>query len=132
MRWLGCGLMLMSLGCGSATQGPQRYTLSGKVTFNGQPVPKGFVTLEPDSEAGNSGPGGGASIVAGRYETPIEKGVMGGKYRVKIVGYDGVSASQSGEELPDGQPLFSPYETTLDLPQQNSTRDFDIPQPSSK
>ena len=113
-------------GCGNDTSGPQRYALSGAVTHNGQPVPKGFITLEPDSEQGNSGPGGGAEIVNGKYDTKIEKGIVGGFYKVRITGTDGVPVTISGEELPDGTPLFEPYETKIDFPKETTTRDFEV------
>lgn len=115
-----------SSGCGNDTSGPQRYAVSGAVTHNGQPVPKGFITLEPDSEQGNSGPGGGAEIVNGRYDTKIEKGIVGGFYKVRITGTDGVPVTISGEELPDGKPLFKPYETKIDFPKETTTRDFEV------
>jgi hypothetical protein len=124
--WLSLGLCGLLLGCGSS-DGPTRYRVSGTVSFRGQPVPKGFITLEPDGNAGNSGPGGGAEIVNGRYNTGTEGGVVGGPYVVRIVGYDGVEASMSGETLPDGKPLFPPYETTFDFPKEPSTKDFEVP-----
>lgn len=119
----GCTLALA--GCGDS--GPKRYQVSGKVTYKGKPVPKGFITFEPDSSKGNEGPGGGAEIVDGEYSTESGKGVLGGPYRVKIVGYDGVPTRQSGEELPDGKPLFIPYETTVDFPKESTEKDFDVP-----
>ncbi len=114
-------------GCDGAGGGPTRYALSGNVNFNGQPVPKGFITLEPDTEKGNSGPGGGADIVNGKYDTKTAMGIVGGAYRVRITGTDGMPVTISGEELPEGKPLFPPYETTVDFPAQISVRDFDIP-----
>lgn len=116
-------------GCGSTPEGPPRFQVSGSVTYDGKPVPKGFITFEPDSAAGNKGPGGGAPIVNGKYKTYADKGVVGGPHLVKIVGYDGVSASVEGEQLADGKPLFSTYETKFDFPKQNGTRDFTVPKP---
>ncbi len=116
----------LSLGCG-VSDGPTRYRVSGTVSFRGQPVPKGSITLEPDGDAGNSGPGGGAEIVNGRYSTGLEGGVVGGPYVIRIVGYDGVEANMAGETLPDGKPLFRPFETTFDFPKESITKDFEIP-----
>jgi hypothetical protein len=114
-------------GCGGSSGGPQRYAVSGTVTFDGKPVPKGSITLEPNAESGNSGPGGGAEIVDGKYNTGVEKGVIGGAYKIRIVGYDGVPVEMEGEKLADGKSLFSPYETTFDFPQETTTKDFEIP-----
>lgn len=69
--------LLAALGCGGGAE-PTRYVVSGSVTYGGQPVPKGFVTFEPDDSQGNSGPGGGAPIENGRYRTTSEAGVVGG------------------------------------------------------
>lgn len=114
-------------GCGKTTDGPQRYAVSGAVTHQGKPVPKGFVTLEPDADRGNQGPGGGAEIVNGRYNTKVEGGVVGGPYKVRIVGTDGMPTTVSGEELAEGKPLFQPYETTVEFPTQASVQDFEVP-----
>jgi hypothetical protein len=113
-------------GCGRSTDGPKRYPLSGTVTYNGQPVPKGFITLEPDAEKGNSGPGG-ADIVNGKYDTRTTMGIVGGHYRVRITGTDGVPVTIEGEELPDGKPLFPPYETTIEFPAAATVQNFEIP-----
>lgn len=114
-------------GCGKSSDGPQRYAVSGAVTYQGKPVPKGFITLEPDADRGNSGPGGGTEIVNGQYNTKVEGGVVGGPYKVRIVGTDGVPATVSGEELTEGKPLFQPYETTVEFPKQASVQDFAVP-----
>lgn len=119
-------LTLLS-GC-SGNSGPTRYEVSGRVTFNEQPVPKGFVTFFPDTEAGNSGPGGGAEIRDGVYRTADGKGVVGGPHRIRIIGFDGVARTESGEELADGASLFTPYETTIDFPTADTVQDFEIPE----
>lgn len=116
-----------AVGCGKSSDGPQRYAVSGAVTHQGKPVPKGFITLEPDADRGNSGPGGGTEIVNGQYNTKVEGGVVGGSYKVRIVGTDGVPTTISGEELTEGKPLFQPYETTVDFPKQTSVQDFAVP-----
>lgn len=119
---LSAGILFAS-GCGDTTD----YSVSGKVTFKGQPVKKGFISFEPDGEKGNKGPGGGAPIVDGNYSTPRGKGMVGGPYLVKIIGFDGVPTSQSGEELPDGKALFPIYQVEVDFPKQNTNQDFDVP-----
>ena len=128
LRTLPFALAIVSLiGCGGSGDGPTRYAVSGTVTYDGKPVPKGFVTFEPDAAANNSGPGGGAPIENGSYSTGVEAGVVGGPYKVRIVGYDGVPAKMEGETLPDGQPLFAPFETTFDFPKETSEKDFEVP-----
>ncbi|MDX1946058.1 MAG: hypothetical protein SFU86_11730 [Pirellulaceae bacterium] len=139
LRWTGCEVFSASLvvlagwsclvlaGCENAGSGPTRYPVSGNVTFDGQPVPKGFITFEPDADAGNSGPGGGAPIENGRYSTGLEAGVVGGAYTVKIVGYDGVPTQMEGETLADGQPLFVPYQTKVEFAKEKAEKNFEVP-----
>lgn len=112
--------------CGQTIDGPPRYILRGKVTFEGKPVPAGFITFSPSADRGNHGPGGGAPIVNGSYAAPRDKGVVGGAYDVRIVGYDGKATVMEGEQLPDGTPLFRPFETTVELPKEDSVKDFDV------
>lgn len=114
-------------GCTPAESGPERFQVSGAVTYAGKPVPKGYITFSPDSAQGNQGPGGGAAIENGRYTTLPDKGVTGGPYLVRISGYDGIAVTISGEELPDGQALFNQYETTVEFPRQNTEQDFEVP-----
>ncbi len=120
--WIG-----LLVGCGRDAV-PNPYQVSGTVSFAGQPVPKGFITFSPDTSLGNSGPGGGAAIVDGKYKTEPGKGIVGGAYVVRIVGYDGVATAAEGEELQDGKPLFVPYQSTVEFPAEDVTQDFEVPQ----
>lgn len=117
-------LLLGGMGCGGDSK---EFRVTGNVTFDGKPVPKGFITFEPDASKGNTGPGGGAEIRSGSFATTRGKGISGGAYVVKIVGYDGVATTQSGEELPDGRPLFPTYTTKVDFPKESTTKDFAVP-----
>lgn len=134
-RMLGCAVLtlacILTVGCGGDT-GARKNTVSGTVTFDGKPVPKGFITFEPDSKKGNSGPAGGAEIVNGSYKTPSGKGVAGGPYKVKIVGTDGAPTTESGEELPDGKPLFPAYYTDVEFSGEDTTKDFAVPAKEAK
>lgn len=122
-------ISLFSGGCGGPPSGPTRYTISGTVTFDKQPVPKGFITFAPDDTAGNKGPGGGAEVINGKFKTDTGKGVVGGPHIVQIVAYDGISTKVEGEELPDGKALFPTYTTTVTFPKQDTVSDFDVPKP---
>ena len=114
---------IVVLGCGGK-EGPARYALSGTATLaNGQPIPVGELTLEPDAAAGNKGPGSMALIKNGKYSLAAEEGVVGGKYIVTIVAFDGVPFGESTQ----GKALVTePYTEKVDLPADDSTRDFKI------
>lgn len=113
--------LIVGLGCGNSD-----VQVTGTVNFDGKPVKKGFITFEPDTTKGHKGKGGGAPIVDGTYTSLPGKGVVPGPYVVKIVGYDGVPTKESGEDLPDGKPLFPIYQTTADF-SSSSKQDFNIP-----
>lgn len=100
--------------------------VSGKVTYQGEPVPSGFIVFEPDSERGNRGPGVGTVIQDGRYSTTYGKGILGGAYVVKISGDDGqASVNEIGEEL-TGNPIFDLKVVEVDFPRERTTYDFDL------
>ena len=49
-------VLLVSVGCGSGPSGPQRYPLSGTVTYDGKPVVRAEIFLAPNDDLGNTGP----------------------------------------------------------------------------
>jgi hypothetical protein len=119
--------MALAVGCSKPQSGPARIAVTGKVTFDGQPVPRGTIAFEPDSLAGNSGPGGYGTIVDGRFTTHPQMGPVGGAQKVRIAGFDGKATA----ELIDGKPLFPEYTTTVELPTKATTIDFDVPRAAS-
>jgi hypothetical protein len=60
--------------------GPRRYPLSGKVTYDGQPIDFGSISFMPAEGQRVSG----GLIENGAYAVPEEKGANAGKYRVEI------------------------------------------------
>ncbi len=111
------------LGCGGQ-DGPVRYKLDGSITMlDDKPAPAGEISFEPDSAAGNSGPGSMGQIKQGKYSLPKDQGVVGGKYIVTITPFDGVAF---GESL-QGKPLVkAPYVEKVELPAKNGTQDFKV------
>jgi hypothetical protein len=107
------------LGCGS---GPRAYRISGKVNFAGNPVPAGTIYFTPDAGKNNSGPTGFAQIKDGRYDTGASggQGMTGGPMIVKIEGSDGTSQ------------LFRTQEIPVELPSEDTTKDFDVPAAAGK
>jgi hypothetical protein len=109
-------------GCGGP-DGPPRYPVEGTVTYQGEPVPVGRIVFEPDDSKGIRGPAASATIDEGRFETRPGKGAVGGPHRVRIQGYEGGGSG----EAPMGPLLFSEHRTTVDLPEEASTHDFEVP-----
>src|SRR5262249_42906613 len=60
------GLALALTGCG----GPTLYTVSGTVTYNGEPIPEGYIAFVPVGP----GRGGGGTITNGSYEARAQTG----------------------------------------------------------
>ncbi len=117
-------LCLVQLGCGDG--GTKRYQVSGRITFDGEPVPAGSISFDPDSSQGNRGPGGYAVIEDGRYHTLADRGVVGGPHQVRVSGYDGVAYEVDGEGIiPQGKLLFE-RTVSVDLPHGSVKQDFDL------
>jgi hypothetical protein len=69
-------------GCGGVKyKGDKRYPLTGAVTYMGEPVDIGSITLLP--EGGQSARSGGV-IKDGKFDIPEPKGPNAGKYRVEL------------------------------------------------
>jgi hypothetical protein len=120
-----CIATFILAGCGD-TDGLKRYRVTGTIKFKGSPIPQGFIQFNPDTDQGNRGPGGGASIVNGKYDAPRSKGIVGGAYIIRITGSDGVSTKENGEEIDTGKPLFLPIEMQHKFPNEDTTWDFDV------
>ncbi len=119
----GLAVALILNGCQS--QGPERYEISGKVTYEGQPVSAGLITFEPEGIIINATTIGEAEIEDGEYKTLPAKGVVGGPHTVFIAGYNGIPEPGSG---PYGASLFAPvFKTSIELPREPSTHDFHVP-----
>ncbi|WP_339729537.1 hypothetical protein [uncultured Gimesia sp.] len=83
-------------GCGGET-GPKKYSVSGKVTFNGEPVPSGEILFRPEEGQGNRDAG---RILDGAYEIeslPGNKVVEITAYRESKTKFD---ESNPGERTP--------------------------------
>lgn len=125
--WLLSCVALACTGCGD--KGPTRYQLSGKITYQGQPIPAGIIYFDPDLTEGNDGVQGHATIANGEYDTRNDggQGPGGGKYFVRVYAHDGVPAP----ELPMGRPMFSEVTIPVELPLSDGQKDLEIPAQSA-
>ncbi len=119
---------VLTTGCGKPHDGPIRYQVSGKVTYQGQPVPKGFIRFVPDTSQGNRGPGGGAPITDGNYATPARQSIVGGPHLITITGTDGIPITEYEEEILEGRQLFPTYQLKFDFPKEDTQWDVDVPE----
>jgi hypothetical protein len=92
-------ISLIALGCNSGNAG--RASVSGKVTFDGQPIATGQIVFEP----AGSGRLGIAQIANGAYSMPPEQGPTPGKYTVRITadrptGKTAAALASSGGQAP--------------------------------
>jgi hypothetical protein len=99
--------LVLALGCGEPSS-VNRYDVAGHITWNGQPLKAGYVTFNPDSTKGNSGPQGIAMIADGKFDTRLEggRGASPGAQILDVSGYDGKNTS---EDNPLGRLVFVGY-----------------------
>jgi hypothetical protein len=125
-------VLLLAVGCGK-----EGNRISGKISFDGKPVPAGKIYFTPDSSKGNSGAPGYADIVDGQYDTalPGGRGASSGAMVVAIEGIDPASkpagGADSGEDV-TATVLFARYETNLDIAEGDTVQDIEVPLEAGK
>lgn len=104
------------------------HHVSGTITYDsGKPIPKGLIFFDPDPTKGTPGTQGFANIENGKFDTAASgkgKGIRGGTYNIRILGYDGKEAP----EAPFGQFLFPEHEFSKEFAAENQTFNYDIKQ----
>jgi hypothetical protein len=121
-------------GCQQANYpGPKRHALSGKVTYEGQPIDFGSISFLPMGEGAQRVSGG--LIENGAYVVPEEQGANAGKHRVEIRWRKATGKKRrdpdSGEmydERIEGLParFHGESELTADVLGTQTTFDFDL------
>jgi hypothetical protein len=119
---LGAALAASS-GCGTDKKLGQ---LKGKVTFNGKPVPAGYISFTPDSSKGNQGSVKVAQIKDGEYDTSLasDPGIVPGPNVIRIAGFDGKPIPR---RFVQGKQIFNEYELRETLAAGATTKDFVVP-----
>lgn len=119
---------LLAVGC--RENEPQRFAVSGRIAWNGAPVPAGTITFTPNASKGSSGPQGVASIHAGQYDTRTAggRGAIGGQQIITISGFDG---GPPQEAMPLGKRLFPQYQIEAELPKEATVLDLNLPRPAT-
>lgn len=82
-RWIFCGLMLLALLSGCGDTGPKLVPVSGRITLDGKPLPRGAVSLRTDEHWEQPA---GSIDADGRYViyTQGRAGAPPGRYRVVV------------------------------------------------
>jgi hypothetical protein len=123
--WLSLSVVLIVSLAGCGKDGPERYRMSGTVTFEGQPVVSGTISFEP-AEKGTGG--GYAHIMNGTYDTELDgRGHLGGPHSVQIAGFGEPKESDHPDDDVVAVPMFDPISFTEDLPTESTTRNFELP-----
>lgn len=81
---LGLPLLVLAAGCGDDTGLAKRYSVSGKVTYKGQPVANGLISFIPGSAEGRAATG---QIKDGNYSLTTQDpddGAFPGSYTVTV------------------------------------------------
>lgn len=115
--------VLLALAAAGCSPEEKLYHVSGTITHQGKPVPKGVIHFDPDGD----GPQGFANIEDGKFDTATPgqgKGIRGGgRYTLRINGFDG----KVGPESPMGAAVFPEHTFSKELPAQNQTLDYEVP-----
>ncbi len=77
-------------GCGDA----RRQGVEGMVTFDGQPIVKGYIQFIPEGDT--RGPTAGANIKDGRFAIDPSKGTFVGTFRVEVL-----ATRETGKSIAD-------------------------------
>ena len=127
-------LWVVFAGCGQTEYtGAERFPLSGKVTYGGQPIDLGTISFLPLS--GNAQRVSGGMIENGVFSVPEKHGANAGKYRVEIRWQKAtgkkvkvMGSAEPIDERVEGLPakFNSQSQLTADVPSPDNTYDFDL------
>ncbi|MDR2705394.1 MAG: DUF4198 domain-containing protein [Planctomycetaceae bacterium] len=125
---IGC-MILLTVGCAPAPQ-----PLEGTVTYDGQPLVQGSITLTPDGTKGNHGKPTMGSIKNGKFSIPQKFGIFEGTYNITVTETVPVSDPDDPNPPTNFQHLFSSYtiRCTFSSSESNPTITIDIPKTKRK
>jgi hypothetical protein len=128
-----CIVLVICAGCGQRDyKGPQRFPLSGEVTYDGEPIDFGSISFLP---AGGEQRVSGGLIENGKYSVPEAQGANAGKHRVEIHWLKRTGKQKrdpdSGEMFDDRKEALPPRfhvdsELTAEVSAKQTTFTFDL------
>jgi hypothetical protein len=118
-------------GCGG--EGFPRHQISGKVTYQGQPVEYGAIVFEPEASIGKIAPTGQARIENGAFKTDSTESPTTGAYKVRVTGFDKskMKANPAPGEIIDTPELFPEHVLQVEIPPPGGRLDIEVPSASS-
>ncbi len=124
-------LPLVLTGCGG--EGFPRHQVSGKVTFQGNPVEYGAIVFEPDASIGKIAPTCHARIENGAFKTDSAESPTTGTYKVRVTGYDKskMKPNPAPGEIVDTPELFPEHVLQVEIPPPGGRLDIEVPSASS-
>lgn len=120
-------------GCGRDYPGPKRYPISGRVSYDGEPIDMGTISFLP-ADAGSQCVSGG-QILDGVYSVAEGRGANAGAYRVEIrwskktgKKYFDSFSQQMEDERKEGLPprFHKDSNLTAEVSASNTNFDFDL------
>jgi hypothetical protein len=112
-------IILPPTGCGAPVEDDlPREAISGAVTFEGEPLPKGTIQFRPASQA--EATASGAMIDDGRFVVPRDKGLVPGNYKVQIDAREDAGAPLAQGDLPGAPNVSKKKPAALIPPRYNS------------
>lgn len=91
-------------GCGGGSDGPSRVDVSGQVTYQGKPIPRGQIRFVPTGPEG--GPIAAVEIRDGKYAAMGETGVPVGTHRLEFLGFKIVGATSPADMVGAGEEQY--------------------------
>ena len=128
-----CPTLLLFIGCmficGCGRQGPERVTVSGNVTYRGQPLKEGMIRLIPTP--GTNAPVSTAAIIDGRYTLAAHGGVPVGTHKIEIMAYRANKQQPPDTALSDFPGVGSKAKVVQIIPEKYNTKsELEITVPS--
>ncbi|MFN3158053.1 MAG: hypothetical protein ACE37I_01985 [Rubinisphaera brasiliensis] len=129
-----CSLLILGIaGCGGASDTPPLGTVSGTVTWNGEPLQDAYLTFQPETGRASIG----RTDSNGQYSlayTGDKNGALVGKHTVMITTATEGYSDESGEgnDRPAREEILpakyhSASELTAEVTSGSNTIDFDLP-----
>jgi hypothetical protein len=96
-------LAAATAGCGGPGDGLPRHEVTGKVTFEGQPLANGTIQFQPSAVQGTPVSAGGV-IKGGEFRISRDDGLVPGTYKVMIFSHGGNAQAASSDPGPQTGP----------------------------